>query len=143
MTFRSPLLHVVIAFLLSTLLTAAFILRYGHYPSGGIMLLSGSVAGGKWAIQIVLGYLLLGPQRWLYLSQLGTTCAIGSFILLPYAIVGGGPSFFFGSLVAAVLVMALDFFIRIRRNQFPIRWYFLWLGLLAIAVTLQLTVVFR
>ena len=40
------------------------------------MLLSDFLAGSKWAIQMVLGYLPLCPKHWIYLSQLRTACAI-------------------------------------------------------------------
>jgi hypothetical protein len=143
MTLRRPLTYIAAAFLLSTLLTIAFIVRYDRYPSPGVMAFSGSIAGGKWALQILLGYLLLGEKRWLYIVQLATTCLIGSMILIPFAILGGGPPFFFGSLVASVLIMAIDIRMRLWQIKLPTRWYLLWLGFLALAVTLQLTVVFR
>ena len=106
------------------------------------MLLSGSIAGGKWAIQLMIGFFTLREKRWIYISQLAATCLMGSVVLLPYAIIGGGSSFFFGSLIAAVIVMAIDLYRRLKVIQLPIHWYVLWLTLLAIAVTLQLTVVF-
>lgn len=143
MTLRRPLIYIAGAFLLSTLLTIAFIVRYDRYPSPGVMALSGSIAGGKWALQILLGYLLLGEKRWLYIVQLATTCLIGSLVLIPFSSFGGGPSFFFGSLVASVLIMAIDIRMRLWQIKLATRWYLLWLGLLAVAVTLQLTVAFR
>jgi len=68
---------------------------------------------------------------------------IGSIVLLPYAIIGGTSSFFFGSLVAAILIMAIDIRRRLKYIQLPVYWFYLWLALLAVAVSLQLTIVFK
>ena len=107
------------------------------------MVLSGSIASGKWAIQIVAGALLLGEKRWIYISQLAATCLIGSLTLLPYAILSGGAGFFFGSLGAAILAMSLVISMRLSRIGLSWGWIALWFLLLGIAVSLQLTVVFH
>lgn len=143
---ESPSRHIrgiVVSFLLSTLFTALFIRAYDGYVSERIMLLSGCVAGGKWAIQMVAGWCLLGKRKWVYLSTLATTCLIGSTVLLPYAALSGGAGFFFGSLIGSIVVMAASLVGLQRRAGFSWRWQALWFGLLAVAVTLQLTVVFH
>ena len=130
-------------FFLSTAFTLAFIVRYDHYPSPAIMVLSGTIASAKWLIQIVVGYINLREKRWIYIRQLASTCLTGSTVLLPFAFFGGSAGFFFGSLVAAILIMAVDIFRRLTLSRFPIKWFLLWLGLLGVAVTLQVTVVFH
>lgn len=131
------------SFALSTLFTALFIRAYEGYVSQESMVLSGSIASGKWAIQIVAGALLLGEKRWIYISQLAATCLIGSLTLLPYAILSGGAGFFFGSLGAAILAMSLVISMRLSRIGLSWGWIALWFLLLGIAVSLQLTVVFH
>ncbi|MES2922691.1 MAG: hypothetical protein V4819_14150 [Verrucomicrobiota bacterium] len=134
---------IVLAFGLSTLITGLFIHAYDGYISEKTMLLSGVIAGGKWAIQIIAGWLLLGVKRWLYIGQLAATCLIGSLTLLPFAVLSGGAAFFFGSLIACILVMTVNLFLRQRATGLSWRWFALWLALLGIAVGLQLTVVFH
>jgi len=138
-----PLSHIVVAFSLSTILTWLFIRAYEGYVSGEIMLLSGSIAGGKWAIQILAGFFLPGERKWIYIRQLADTCLTGSLVLLPFAILSGGAAFFFGSLLACILVMSVHIVIRLRSAGFSWRWPALWLALLGVAVSLQLTIVFH
>jgi hypothetical protein len=133
---------IVACFALSTLLTGLFIRAYGGYVSPQSMLLSGSIASGKWAIQMVVGIFLLEEKRWHYLSELAVTCLVGSVVLLPYAIFSGGAGFFFGSLAAAILAMSIVIIVRLSRIGLSWRWTAMWFLLLAIAVSLQLTVVF-
>jgi hypothetical protein len=134
---------IIASFALSTLITALFIRAYDGYVSHESMLLSGSIASGKWAIQIVAGVLLLGEKRWLYISELATTCLIGSLTLLPYTIFSGGTEFFFGSLIVAILTMGVVICLRLSQIGLSWRWKALWFILLACAVSLQLTVVFH
>ena len=133
---------IIASFALSTLITALFIRAYDGYVSPESMLLSGSIASGKWAIQIVAGVLLLGEKRWLFISELAATCLIGSLTLLPYTIFYGGTKFFFGSLIVAILTMGVVICLRLSRIGLSWRWKALWFILLACAVSLQLTVVF-
>ena len=125
------------------ILTGLFIRAYGGYVSKEIMLLSGAIAGGKWAIQILAGFFLLDDRKWDYIRQLADTCLIGSLVLLPFAILAGGAAFFFGSLLACILVMSVHIVICLKSGGFSWRWPTLWLALLVIAVSLQLTVVFH
>jgi len=138
-----PLSHIAVAFALSTILTGLFVRAYGGYASKEIMLLSGSIAGGKWTIQILAGFFLLDNRRWIYIRQLADTCLIGSLVLLPFAIFSDGATFFFGSLLACILVMSVHIVLRMESAGFSWRWPALWLALLCIAVGLQLTVVFH
>ena len=135
--------YILAAFGLSTLFTALFIRAYGGYVSDRIMLLSGCIAGGKWAIQMALGWILLGHRKWGYFSTLATTCLLGSVVLLPFAILSGGTRFFLGSLLACIAAMAAALVVCQSRAGFSWHWQALWFGLLVIAVALQLTVVFH
>lgn len=140
---RRQAAEITVAFLLSTLITARFIRAYGGYPSQEIMLLSGSIAGGKWLIQITLGWFLLGEKRWLHTRALAVTCLVGSVVLLPFASIPGGTAFFFGSLLASICAMGVTVVLRLKEAGFTWQWSALWFLLLAIAVTLQLTIVFH
>jgi hypothetical protein len=130
------------AFTLSILITGLFIRAYDGYVSPESMLLSGSVASAKWAIQMFAGLCLLGEKRWLYSRELATACLIGSLTLLPFALFSGGPTFFFGSLLFCILTMGLVICLRLSCIGLSWYWKALWFILLACAVSLQLTVVF-
>jgi len=134
---------IVVAFALSIIFTGWFIGSFGGYLSKETMVLSGSIAGGKWAIQMIFGWCVLSEKRWLYLGQLAATCLTGSLTLVPFAILSGGPLFFFGSLLASIFVMTASTIIRLKVIGLSWRWPALWLVLLSVAVGLQLTVVFH
>lgn len=136
-------LEITIAFALSTLITAIFIRAYGGYVSKETMILSGTIAGGKWAVQIALGWVLLREKRWIYIRELSLTCLIGSFVLLPFALSSGSANYFFGSLLASICAMAISIVVRLRSAGFPWQWPVLWFLILFVAVTLQLTIVFH
>ncbi len=140
---KSQAAYIATAFLVSTILTALFIHAYDGYVSQKTMLFSGSIASGKWALQIIVGYALLKNRRWEYITILATTCMLGSYTLLPYAILSGGKNFFFASLLASILMMAAYLVISLRAGGFSWRWQASWFALLATAVTLQLTVIFK
>jgi hypothetical protein len=110
------------------------------------MILSCCIAGGKWGVQLLLALVLLKEKRWVFINQVGLTCFAGSCMLLPYCIpqlrnlIPGNA--FLLSLIAAVTLMIVLYYRSVRVAQVPVRWFFLWLGCLATAITLQLTVVF-
>jgi hypothetical protein len=135
-------------FLISTILTWWFVKLCPLYISREQMLLSTSIAGGKWAIQIILGIALLKERAVLFIKQIGLVCFIGSCILIPYIISASvgfsdSPKFFFASLAAAVIVMVISYYAGMRKIRLGAGWWFSWLLCLAIAITLQLTVVFK
>lgn len=112
------------------------------------MLLSTSIAGGKWAIQLGLGFLFLKEKRYKFLREIGYVCLIGSLLLLPYVLsasmnLANATEFFIGSLMVAVLVMIYLYFKAIRSMQISILWWLFWLLCLSIAISLQITVVFN
>ena len=130
-------------FLVSLLLTWWFIEAFDGYLSFQKMLLSGSIAGGKWGLQLLLAFIILKEKRWLYFREMGIVCATGSLILLPYILRGGSWQFFLGSLICAVITMAVMVTLRLSTIGISKKWVLLWFALLAIAVSLQLTVVFK
>ena len=138
--------HIILGsawFAASVLLTWLFIEAYDTYVSPKQMLLSGGVAGGKWAIQLLLATLLLGDKRWLYFKEMGFISAIGSTMLMLFLLGSRDTGSFISSLVFSVMVMATMVILRLRAIKVPTRWIVLWFGLLAIAVSLQIFVVFK
>ena len=129
-------------FAVSVILTGLFIEAFGGYVSRSQMLLSGAIAGGKWGLQLLLAAILLGDKRGGYFREMGIVCAVGSGVLLPYILFAGNWSFFLGSLVCSVLVMAWLVVTRLASLGVSQWWTILWFVLLGIAVSLQLTVVF-
>ena len=105
-------------------------------------MLSGAIAGGKWGIQLLLAAILLEEKRWSYFREMGMVCGIGSCMLIPYILVGGSWAFFLGSLILCVFIMAWLVVSRLAAIGVTRRWVVLWFALLAVAVSLQLTVVF-
>ena len=138
----------VLYFVLSAVLTWWFVIYSPLYISKEQMLLSTFVAGGKWAIQIVLGLLFLKEKALPFLRKIGFVCFVGSLILVPFILSAlakwsNSGTFFFGSLVVAVFVMIYFYYRSVRELALPLKWWFFWLTCLAIAITLQLTVVFH
>ena len=137
----------ILYFLLSTTITWWFVSFSPMYISQQQMLLSTAIAGGKWAIQIVLGLVLLKDKSFRFVREIGFVCLIGSCVLLPYVLAAflklwDSPQFFVGSLVVSVINMVYFYFRGVKRVQVPIGWWLFWLLCLACAITLQLTVVF-
>jgi len=135
-------------FLFSTLITWWFIEASPLYTSTDQKLLSCGIAGAKWTIQILAALILLKEKKWEFIKDIGLTCFIGSLILIPYAIFSSafginGKNFFLGSLLMAVAVMILMYAISVRHSRLSKIWWLGWLVCLAIAITLQLTVVFH
>lgn len=144
---RDNLLFVVY-FALSTLFTWWFVAVSPLYISEQQMLLSTAVAGGKWAIQLVLAFFLLGSGFSLFARHIGFVCFVGSCILLPYVLlsitgVADSAPFFVGSLIVSVITMIGFYYRAALESGAGLKWWFFWLACLATAVTLQLTVVFH
>lgn len=135
-------------FALSTVLTWWFVAVSPLYISKQQMLLSTAVAGGKWAIQVVLGYLFLYEKRWVFLKNIGFVCFIGSCILVPYALlaqlgIANSGRLFLASLIAAVVVMVYAYYHAVLNSNVKTKWWYFWLVCLVCAISLQLTVVFH
>lgn len=140
---KKELIAAIVGFGISLILTGYFIEAYDGYISMHQTLLSGGIAGGKWAIQLSLAWFILGDKKWRYYKEMGTICAVGSSILIPFIIWPGGWEYFLSSLSASVLVMASLVCWRLQRIPLNKWWVLLWFGFLAIAVALQLLIVFR
>ena len=75
-------------FMLATILSGIFINNNTSlYSSENAMLLSGSIAGAKWMIQILAALILLKELKWLFIRRIGFICFIGSAILFVYYII--------------------------------------------------------
>ena len=139
----------VIYFLLSTVITWWFIVHGSalYHFEGDKMALSCTIAAGKWGIQIVTVVIFLGEKRWQFIRRIAFTCLGGSVILLPFCLdlLGflPGSNGFLYSLIAAVAFMLGSYYYSVRKSGVSVKWYFLWLACLALAVSLQLTVVFH
>ncbi len=137
-----------IYFSLSGIITWWFVISAPFYVSREQQLLSTGIAGAKWAIQLVAAFLLLGKQRWLFIQKIGFTCFMGSCILIPYIMLSQSgictdAQLFTGSLVAAVVAMIYYYYKAVTQSSVPLKWWFAWLLCLAIAILLQLTIVFH
>ncbi len=134
-------------FFLSAVITWWFVDVCPLYSSLQQKLLSTGIAGAKWGLQIAAAYFLLGNKKWDFIKNIGATCLAGSLILLPYAIAtsfsnANGANFFVTSLLIAVAVMIVLYFLNVRKLSLPYKWFWWWIVCLAIAITLQLTLVF-
>ncbi|MFM6926721.1 MAG: hypothetical protein ACKOU7_14530 [Ferruginibacter sp.] len=134
-------------FFLSTAITWWFVDVCPLYESLQQKLLSTGIAGAKWGLQIIAAYFFMAEKKWDFLKNMGATCLVGSVILLPYAIAAAvsdvyGATFFVGSLLTAVVVMIALYFLNVLKLGLPKKWFWGWICCLAIAITLQLTVVF-
>jgi len=138
----------VFYFLASTAITWWIIEASPLYTSLQQKLLSCGIAGAKWSIQIIAALFFLKETKWHFLKNIGLTCFIGSLILLPYAVLStgfgiNGNDFFVGSLLLAVAVMIFLYALGVKNAGIRIYWWLGWLACLAIAITLQLTLVFH
>jgi hypothetical protein len=135
-------------FLLSTLFTWWFVVLSPDYSGPELMILSTSIAGGKWMIQIVGAFLFMKDKAVVFVKNIGFVSFIGSCILLPYVIsalagLSNNSIFFFISLVFSVLIMVMLYHRAVIKSQVSIAWWYFWLFCLAVAIGLQLTVVFK
>ena len=148
MSIDKNLIYFAGYFLLSTIITWLFIIKCPLYISQAQMLLSTSIAGGKWGIQIIVGWLNLKEKTPIFLHQIGRVCFVGSCLLLPYVLlasfgISNAPKFFFYSLVLAVFVMIVMYYFAVKRANVSLIWWFGWLICLLAAITSQLTFVFK
>ncbi|MBC7486288.1 MAG: hypothetical protein H7282_06020 [Cytophagaceae bacterium] len=135
-------------FTLSTLLTGWFIAVSPLYISTEQMLWSCGIAGGKWTIQLIAGFLLLKEKKWDFIRNIGWVCLIGSILLVPYCLsasfhLEAGTPFFIASLIIAVIAMIFFYYQAVKKTGITLFWWMTWLLCLAVAVSLQLTIVFN
>ncbi len=136
-----------IYFLLSTIITWWFI-QQGKllYFSQNKMILSCGIAGTKWSIQIGAALLFLTDKKWAFIKRIGFTCLVGSCILLPYCLFGFIREIdksFLASLIIAVFVMIAMYYKAVAKTNISKKWFWGWMICLAIAISLQLYVVFK
>jgi hypothetical protein len=144
---KKNILLAIAYFLLSTIITWWFI-EQGKllYFSQNKMILSCSIAGAKWGIQIMAALLFLKEKKWEFIKQIGIVCFVGSCILLPFCLlpfVEAIHNSFLFSLMVAVLVMIGMYYSAVTKMQLSLKWFWGWMGCLAVAISLQLFVVFK
>ena len=139
----------VLYFLLATVISAMFIAsNYWLYRNDNAMILSGNIAGAKWLIQIVAALFLLKELKWIFIRLIGFVCFIGSVVLLVYYIFNFLPlplgtfSRFIFSIGRIVLVMIGMYYNAVKKTGLSIAWFLGWIVCLAIAILLQMFVVF-
>ncbi len=137
-----------IYFAISLVLTTMFVLGCPLYISQEQFLLSLSIAGGKWVVQILAALLLLGKRRTSFINGIARVCLLGTLMLMPYTLsswleISNDPIFFFGSLMIAILVMVFRYHFEVSRLNLSLAWWYFWLLCLTIAVGVQITVIFK
>jgi hypothetical protein len=135
----------ILYFLFGTIITTWFIARKSWlYDSAELMILSGSIAGAKWAIQLLAALILLRAQRWPFIKNIGFVCLIGSAALLIYYFlpVSWGFSSLVISVAFSVLIMIFLYYRAVKQSALPVYWFWSWVACLMLAIALQLTVVF-
>ena len=134
-------------FLLSTIITWWFIKEAELlYFSQKKMILSCVIAGAKWGVQILTALLFLKNKKWEFIKLIGFVCLIGSCILLPYCLfyfVRSAPNSFLISLIIAVFTMIATYYKAVVQMNISKIWFWGWVSCLAIAISLQLFVVFK
>ena len=134
-------------FLLSGIITWWFIKKAELlYLSEDKMFLSCAIAGAKWGIQIIAALLFLQEKKWLFIKLIALTCFIGSCILLPYCLLAQMRATEYGfliSLIMAVFFMILIYYKVVKQMDMSVKWFWGWMVCLAIAISLQLFVVFK
>jgi hypothetical protein len=132
-------------FLFGTIITTWFIARKAWlYDGVELMILSGCIAGAKWAIQISAALILLREERWPFIKNIGFVCLVGSAALLIYYFlpIRWGFSTLVISVAFSVLIMIFLYYRAVKQSALSIYWFVGWMICLLIAITLQLTVVF-
>lgn len=139
----------IVYFVLSIVLTGIFIAtKFWFYDSVNQMILSGSIAGAKWLIQIVAALVFLKQKKWEFIKNIGLVCFVGSCVLFLYNILFylplplGGFSLFILSIGLSVLTMIAMYYKAVQKSKVPAKWFLGWLLCLAIAIFLQIKVVF-
>ena len=141
------IIRAFIYFLISGIITCWFIKKAELlYLSEDKMLLSCATAGAKWGIQIIAAFLFLQEKKWLFIKLIALTCFIGSCILLPYCLLAQMRATEYGfliSLIMAVFFMILIYYKVVKQMDMSVKWFWGWMVCLAIAISLQLFVVFK
>lgn len=134
-----------IYFLFGSVITIGFIASKSWlYESISLMILSGIIAGGKWAVQLIAALVLLRGQRWVFIKNIGLVCLIGSAALFVYYFfpVSWGFSIIAISVGCSVVLMIGLYYRAVKKSEVSIYWFWSWIICLAVAILLQLTIVF-
>lgn len=149
-TRNTQILTAVSYFVFSILLTGLFIIiKFGLYNNTNEMFLSGSIAGAKWLIQIIAGYILLKEKKWEFIKRIGFVCFIGSCVLFSYYLISYLPfpisefSQFVVAISLSVVTMIILYYLAVKKMNISILWFWAWIFFLLIAITLQLTLFFK
>jgi hypothetical protein len=139
---------VLFYFILSGILTWGFIALSPLYISAEQMMWSGVIAGGKWLIQLVAAFLFLQEKKWDFMRRIGFVCLIGSALLIPAYLLLAAVGFetsnnFLGALFISVAAMIFLYYRAVLKTEISLLWLAVWLQCLAIAISLQLTVIFN
>ena len=145
---RNNIKFAVLYFFLYTVITWWFIEASPLYTSTSQKILSCVIAGAKWNIQMLAAVFFLQEKKWVFLRNIGLTCLLGSVILLPYSIGSSirkdnDGSFFIISLIVSVFAMVISYYRSVKKSKVGTHWFAGWLFCLAVAITLQLKVIFN
>ncbi len=135
-------------FALSSILTWGFIAVSPLYISKEQMMWSGVIAGSKWMIQLVAAFLFLKEKKWDFMRRIGFVCFLGSALLIPAYLLLAALGFatsdiFLGALFVSVTAMIFLYYRAVIKTEISLLWLAIWLQCLAIAISLQLTVIFN
>jgi len=138
----------ILYFLVSLFISIVFISQNDLlYIDANQMILSTSIAGAKWGIQIVAALIFLRKEKFEFIRRISLVCLIGSISLLSYYVIGLFPlsnwQQFVLTLIICVITMLIFYFIAVTKSRVGLQWYFGWIFCLIIAILLQLTCVFN
>jgi phosphotransferase system glucose/maltose/N-acetylglucosamine-specific IIC component len=128
-TNKKHILWAFIAFFLSTIITWWFIKQSNLYQNQSQEILSCSIAGGKWCLQILLAIVFLKEKKWSFILGSSLVCLVGSVILIPYCLFllfdfPDSPKFFVGSLMLAVLSMLFCYYQTVKKIRLDCNGYY-------------------
>ncbi|MFI5452510.1 hypothetical protein ACHMWN_10165 [Pedobacter sp. UC225_61] len=138
----------ILYFLISLFISIVFISQNDLlYIDANQMILSTSIAGAKWGIQIVAALIFLRKKKFEFIRRISLVCLIGSISLLSYYVIALFPlsnwQQFALTLIICVAAMLIFYFIAVKKSRVGLQWYFGWMICLIIAILLQLTCVFH
>lgn len=149
MSNKKTIFLAIVYFLLSAALAGIFIAnKFWLYNNINAMIFSGTIAGGKWLLQIIAAYIFLKEKKWEFIKRIGFVCFIGSLILFVYYIFNFFPlpidgfSQFIVSIGLSVLAMIMMYYRTVKKTGLSIKWFWGWMICLVIAISLQLNIVF-
>lgn len=129
---KNNIIRAIIYFLLSAVLTGIFIAnKFWFYDSVNQMILSGTIAGSKWLIQIIAALIFLKEKKWEFIRRIGFVCFVGSSVLFLYNILFylplplGAFSLFVQSNGLSVLVMIMMYYRAVQKTGLPLKWFML------------------